>query len=475
MPNRRFLIAVALLFFTTAAQAATLQVGTASTSITPEPPVALSGQMHTRVAEQVETPVQANVLAIEAWENGEAVDQAVFVACGLVAIRGGIRDMVREAVADRVPEIDPAKIILSATHTHTAPVLVDGNYHIPEGVMKPSEYREFFTKQVVDAIEKAWDARRNVQVGWGMAHAMLGHNRRMVYADGTAVMHGSKTKPEFRGFEGPNDTGIEFLYFWDEDDKLVATAFSMACPAQRAGSGSKVNADFIHPVREALKAKYGDDLVVLGWISAAGDHVPHLQIRKQAEARMNAFRGLDEIGELARRLVNAWEEAYAGAKQEKFTDVPFAHQVDDIELPERIVTKEEKEDALAQAENYKDDPKYARRVKWHQKVAERYERQQRGEIVPYRHDLHTLRIGDIAIATNDFELFLQFGIQMKAKSPALQTFLIQLCGPGTYVPTPLAASGGGYSAIVQSNDVGSEGGQVLTDETVKALNTLWSE
>jgi len=37
-------------------------------------------------------------------------------------------------------------------------------------------------------------------------------------------------------FEGPNDTGIEFLYFWDEDDKIVATAFSMACPAQRAGS-----------------------------------------------------------------------------------------------------------------------------------------------------------------------------------------------------------------------------------------------
>lgn len=475
MPHRHFLIAAVLLLSATGGHAASLQVGTASTSITPELPVALSGQMHTRVAKEVETPVRANVLAIEAWEDGEAVDQAVFVACGLVAIRGGIRDMVREAVAKRVPEIDPAKVILSATHTHTAPVLVDGNYHIPEGVMKPSEYREFFTKRVVDAIEKAWDDRRNVKAGWGMAHAMLGHNRRMIYADGSAVMHGSKTKPGFRGFEGPNDTGVEFLYFWDEDDELVATAFSMACPAQRAGSGSKINADFIHPVRETLKAKYGDDLVVLGWISAAGDHVPHLQIRKQAEARMNAFRGLDEIGELARRLVNAWEQAYAGAKQEKFADVPFAHQVADIELPERIVTKGEKEDALAQAEKYKENPKYARRVKWHRKVAERYERQQRGEIVPYRHDLHTLRIGDIAIATNDFELFLQFGIQMKAKSPALQTFLIQLCGPGTYVPTPLAASGGGYSATVQSNDVGPEGGQLLTDQTVKALQTLWSQ
>jgi len=288
-------------------------------------------------------------------------------------------------------------------------------------------------------------------------------------------MHGPKDKPEFRGFEGPDDTGVEVLYFWDENDSLIATAFSLGCPAQRAGSGSAINADFMHPVREALKAKYGADLAVLGWISTAGDHTPHLQIRKEAEARMNAFRGLDEIGEIARRIVNAWEEAHEGARQEKFGDVPFVHQVADIELPERIVTKEEMEDALVQAEKSKADPKLARRVKWHQKVAERYERQQRGEIVPYVMDLHTIRIGDVAVATNDFELFLQYGIQMKAKSPALQTFLIQLCGPGTYVPTPIAEAGGGYSAIVQSNDVGSEGGQVLTDQTVKALKGLWAE
>ena len=297
----------------------------------------------------------------------------------------------------------------------------------------------------------------------------------MIYADGTAVMHGKKDKPGFRGFEGPDDTGVEVLYFWDENDRLIATAFSLGCPAQRAGAGSKVNADFIHPVREALKAKYGAGLVVLGWISAAGDHTPHLQIRKAAEACMNAFRGLDEIGEIARRIVNAWEEAYEGAKQEPFEEVRFTHQVACVELPERIVTEAEKNDALAQAEKFKKDPKFYRRVKWHEDVARRFERQQAGDIRPYAMDLHTLRLGDIAIATNDFELFVQYGIQMKAKSPALQTFLIQLCGPGTYVPTPFAEAGGGYSAIVQSNEVGSEGGQVLTDRTVAALQGLWNE
>ena len=123
--------------------------------------------MHTRVSEEVETPVQANVLAIEAREGGTVTDQAVFVACGLVAIRGGIREMVRDAVAERIPEIDPAKVILSATHSHTAPVLVDGNYYNPDGVMKPAEYRDFFTKQVVDAIEQAWKSRRKAPGGLG--------------------------------------------------------------------------------------------------------------------------------------------------------------------------------------------------------------------------------------------------------------------------------------------------------------------
>ena len=90
-------------------------------------------------------------------------------------------------------------------------------------------------------------------------------------------------------------------------------------------------------------------------------------------------------------------------------------------------------------------------------------------------ELHVLRLGDVAIASNHFELFTQYGIQMKAKSRALHTFVIQLAGPGTYVPTPFAAAGGGYSAIVPSNEVGPEGGQLLVDETVAVVNGLFAD
>jgi hypothetical protein len=63
---------------------------------------------------------------------------------------------------------------------------------------------------------------------------------------------------------------------------------------------------------------------------------------------------------------------------------------------------------------------------------------------------------------------------MKARSKAMQTFVIQLVNGAGYVPTEKAVRGGGYSAIIQSNEVGPEGGQTLTDRTVELINGLWT-
>ena len=91
-------------------------------------------------------------------------------------------------------------------------------------------------------------------------------------------------------------------------------------------------------------------------------------------------------------------------------------------------------------------------------------------------ELHVIRLGDVAICTNPFELYTDFGLQIKARSKALQTFVIQLAGTsGKYVPTEKAVEGGSYSAGINSNLVGPEGGQVLVDRTVEAINSLWSD
>ena len=64
---------------------------------------------------------------------------------------------------------------------------------------------------------------------------------------------------------------------------------------------------------------------------------------------------------------------------------------------------------------------------------------------------------------------------MKARSEAVQTFIVQLVGPGTYLPTEKAIRAGHYSAVVHSSLVGPEGGNVLVNRTVNIINSLWTE
>jgi hypothetical protein len=355
-------------------------------------------------------------------------------------------------------------------------VLEEGKYELPdEGIIRPDEYREFLADRLVEAAADAWEGRQPGAVGWGLGHAVVAHNRRAQYADGRAVMYGRTDQPDFRAIEGMEDHGVEVLFVWDRDKNLLATAINVACPAQEVEGRSAVNADFWHQVRESLRARYGENLQVLGWIGAAGDQSPHLMFRKEAEERMRRLRGLERLDEIARRVVDAWEDAFVGARQEIQTDVPMAHTVETIELPVRLVTDAEYAGALEQVEALSKDPANRRRMLWHQAVVDRYNQQQAGEVPPYEMELHAIRLGDVAIATNDFELFTAYGIQMKARSRALQTFVLQLSGPGTYLPTPIAVEGGGYSAIVESSVVGPEGGQVLVDRTVEAINALWPE
>ncbi|MCF6287210.1 MAG: hypothetical protein L3K26_18810, partial [Candidatus Hydrogenedentes bacterium] len=286
--------------------AATLHVGAQSTSITPDAPVALAGQMHTRIARTVESEVQANALAMESRDGDTVLDQALFVACGLAYIPQNVYAGARAALNARIPDFDANKLIISATHTHTAPTTIEGLYIIDEeDVMRPAAYVEFLVERIADAAEAAWKGRKPAKAGWGMGHAVVGYNRRSFFEDGHGQMYGNINIDSFRGIEGPEDHAVEVLFFWGEGDRLIATAVNVVCPSQEVESRSAVNADFWHPVREGLKAKYGKDLVVLGWPGAAGDQSPHIRYRKAAEDRMRDFRGLTRLDEIARRIIDA--------------------------------------------------------------------------------------------------------------------------------------------------------------------------
>jgi hypothetical protein len=160
--------------------------------------------------------------------------------------------------------------------------------------------------------------------------------------------------------------------------------------------------------------------------------------RKRAEDLMVERRGLSWRHEIARRIANAVEDGLVYAKKDIQAKTIFKHVVVRIDLPVYEPS------AL---------PFY-----------------ETDSVRPI--EFHVIRLGDIGLATNPFELYLDYGIRIKARSRATLTFLVQLsCQHSGYLPTEKAIRGGGYSA--DKFIVGPQGGQVLVDETVKRLNGLW--
>jgi len=464
--------------------AAELLVGTAVADITPTGPIAVSGQFHLRIAKTVETPITANVIALESREEGLSRDVAIMVSCDLLYIPSEVLELVRKVVRERLPDLDAKKLFLNGTHTHTAPVLLLDKYPIPsEGVIQVEQYRYFLTQRLADAIVQAWNRRRVGSVTWGLSHAVVAYNRRAIYADGSARMYGKTDIAEFRNLEGYEDHDVNTLFFWNDLGQLVGTVVNVSCPSQEVESRSAVNADFWHPVRQALRERYGEQLCILAWTGASGDQSPHLMYRRAADERMRRLRGLDRLDEIARRIVRAVDHAYETVKNDRHLDVPLIHKIDTIQLPMRLVTETEYieakaavEKATAQIEqNSEAAVREYRRKKWYEMTVNRFNRQRTDPKPTYEMELHVLRIGDIAVCTNSFELFTDFGIRMKARSEAVQTFIVQLVGPGTYLPTEKAIRAGHYSAVVHSSLVGPEGGNVLVDRTVSIINSLWTE
>ena len=165
------------------------------------------------------------------------------------------------------------------------------------------------------------------------------------------------------------------------------------------------------------------------------------------------------------------------------------HSVRQLQLDKRRITEEE-------YEYYKKQPKYKPKdlictddkvydLKWNSieimhrndnnEVVDRYESQDAEPNFPM--EMHVVRIGNIAFATNQFELYMDFQHRIQGRSPFEQTFIVQLCAQpgrrsGTYLATERAAKCRGYSANLFSNKVSPKGGQQLVEATLEELEKL---
>jgi hypothetical protein len=310
-----------------------------------------------------------------------------------------------------------------------------------------------------------------------LGHAAVGFCRIAAYADGSSLLYGKSDRPDFVGLEGGQDHGLELLFFWDPQEQLSGMVINIACPSQVVEGQLYVCSDFWGPVREELKARYGDQVSVYPMISAAGDQSPRDLVRRgRGEPDMRSEPGMREM---AMRIVNGVTYALETAQSAKSKIPVFRHHVEALHLPLRQVTDAEAAEARGELDRLqasgevKAGSKDAAMVRRMRSVLSRYEEQTPES--QYEMELHVMRLDDLAIATNPFELYLEYGSQIKGRSPAAQTLLSQLtCDRGRYLPTQRAVAGGAYGSRITDNRVGPEGGARLVERTLEVIGELWA-
>ena len=84
------------------------------------------------------------------------------------------------------------------------------------------------------------------------------------------------------------------------------------------------------------------------------------------------------------------------------------------------------------------------------------------------------RIGPLGIATNAGELFVEWGLSIKKRSPFPHTVVAELTNDWIgYEPTELAFQHEGYETLAGVDFVSREGIQTLVDTAVKLLQELY--
>jgi len=482
-----------------------LKIGWAQASITPDLPIIMEGQLYMRCSQYVHDPITATALALD---NGET--QAIFVSMDMTEPPTHAFDRIRDELREK--GIPSENISFNVTHTHNATSfnedtlrLVSGNVFnpdilptldAPENMLHGKEAQEFFVEKICDLVMTAWEKRVPGGISYAHDYAVVGFNRRPQFGDANnleTTMYGDCSRDDFVCFEGGVDHSVELLYTWDENQELTGVVCNVPCPSQVYELHCFLSADYWGPTRNAIREKLNKNVYVLSLCGAAGDLAPIdlVHISKNNKQALLDWGG--QMKEVLRnfdmtlicqgigdRISDAVVRGIKTAKNYIDYKPTFAHEILSMELPIRQVSEEDYQISLKEVEAInarfsKEHPMqmadYLQAFE-HQGVVLRYRQQKANPM--YAFQCHILRLGNIAIATNPFELFHEYGKRIKARAKAEQVFIIQMSNDiGEYLPTRAAVNGGSYSSKPTSTVCGPDGGDELVKKTLEIMNGLW--
>ena len=431
-----------------------LKVGRAEVDITPPSGTRMAGFFHDRHTEVVHDPLFARAMVVD---NGE--HPLAFVTCDLVSVSLDTVHRARDRIG-AATDLSPAQVMISATHTHTGP----GTTRI-FGRPPTAEYVERLPDDIARVAIEAWEQRGEAQfgLGWGF-EGRLSFNRRFMMRSTKGVrMHPPDGSTDILYQEGKVDPEVGVLSARTPGGEPLGCLLNFACHVNVVG-GNEVSADYPGYFAAAMKQRQGDSHVGLFANGCCANlcqvdvYDPDRRDRGQEWARQMGQRLADDVVKIEEEM------EFRG-------DIELDSRLVEIELPRRRIPDDLVQwarDVLGDREGHDlIDVIYA------EMTLELVERKRTEPMVTA--PIQAYRLGDVGMVMLPGEIFVEFGLDLKLRSPAARTFVVELAnGVVGYVPTKEAFEGGGYEQrTATSSQLSPVAGEMMVETGLALLDAMF--
>jgi neutral ceramidase len=454
------LIAASLVLFALTAHAAPLRLGTAAVKVTPLVGTPMAGYYNTRLAEGTHDELFSKVLVFE--QDGTKM---ALVALDLVSLPRYTVEEARKLIA-QTTGVPAANVMLSATHSHTGPVLSGrGEREDTQGGSLPiaKDYMASLPVKIALSVKLAEQALQPVKLAVGVGREdNLAFNRRFFMKDGSVGWNPGKFNPNIVKPAGPMDPDVAVVYAESLSGQPLATYVNFAMHLDTVG-GLQFSADYPHTLATTLAKIKGPDMLTVFTIGAAGN-INHVNV-----ASRDPQKGHVEAARIGTILSGEVVKTYARLTTVTNTQLRARSEIVKLPLPKLEPGDPEKARALALRYGGKDEPKFIEKV-WAFKVLDVAARQSQ----PQEVEVQVIALGDdLAWVSLPGEIFVELGMAIKKASPFRYTIIAELAnGSIGYVPDQPAYAQGNYEVVSARCAEGS--GELLVESALRQLNALKS-
>jgi len=436
-----------------------LKAGFSKIDITPPVECYLQGHFDVRMAKKIHDPLFAKAAVFDDGKN-----KICIVSCDLVGMEKEEVKLARELIVKEIG-IPDENIIICATHTHTGPSLINKN---DSGITHGLDEKWLATlpSRIASAAVDAFHSTKETKVAClsGEEHN-VSFNRRFLMKNGKVVTNPGIDNPDIVKPVGPIDPEVGVLAFGEDYNKIDGLIVNFALHTDTV-DGYQVSADFPGVINNVIARQMGDiDLV---YTSGAMGDINHHNVNGDPNKKYEYFEHASRTG-----TILGSEVIKTVARMEKFRDdVTVSGGRISLKLP----LKDYDENSIKKAREIVSGKENSKGTDWPGHMEEFLASQGlltaqelgKGE---YYTEITAIRIGDTAFVTVPCEYFVEFGLEIKKKSPFSKTFIIELAGDYLgYIARKESFEQGGYESIGAAFK--PETGYILRDKAIELLNTL---